>query len=1736
MRSFVLFLLTLISVQAAIAQSTSATAISLNPNTRGSGTVSPTERYHYFKTLLPADGTINVFVDGTHKGGGAGSFDAYVYDKGLRQIGVKRQLGNRNISSGQQLSDTLQVFSRTADSIYIMLYHGGTSTFDFSVSYSITDRHPGDQESNDTYQSAIQIAPGETKQGLIGYTANAATDRYDYYKTLLPTSGTVQLVVDGIHTGGGSNHFDIYAYDKGHRQVYVKRTVGNRNFSYGERFSDTLLIYSRSVDSLYFLVYHGASASFAYKISYEMIDQQQEDPEPNDRFQDAKPIGFDQTTYGRIGNVANGVVDRYDYYWAVMPADGTLSFLVDATQSGGPAGNIELYVLDKGQRQIGVKRQLGNKSHVLNDQFTDTFRVHSRGQDTIYFFLYVGGRASFNYGISVSVEDQSPVDVEPNDRLSAAVPIGYQEVKQGHLGYTTNAAVDRYDYYRGIMPADGTVTVYIKAQHTGGGDGSFDLFVLDKSERQIGVKRQLGGGSHKPYDVFTDSLKVYSRAMDTVYFLAYHSGSSSFAYEISFEVQDQSDQDAEPNGEMREAILMDHNQTVAGHIGYTANAVTDRYDYYKTMLPVDGTITVYIEGTNTGGGAGSFDFFVYDQGQRQIAVKRGVGNDKAALGESFKDTIEIASRAADTIYFLVYQGSGRSNTYKIRYLMPDALKGDPEPNNTFNEAAPVQLTDTIVGLLGYVSNAVTDRNDYFKMAVPEKSTITLYLEAIHTGGTEGSFAVYGYDNNRRQLFSKTTVGRSVKQGETLLDTLEIRCNSTDTLYLLFYQGANRSFNYAARMKVVDNKPVAAFSYTRTGNEFGFVNKSRNTNAVTWRLGNNQTSTVNYPIQELNPGFYSIRLIATNTTCNFRDTAIQEIRVSGVESFTPNQAGVGGDLLMNIYGGGLVENTEVMLTSNGVTINASELITVPKGTEMGAVFDLHFANPGVYDLTIQFPNEAPIVYEKALRVDDFIYPETWSEVVGPAIWRTGREAYFNLVIGNKGNTMARGAIVALAWPKSVEIEFLGKEHRPDPNEFMEVIMDDGELIRTKQDVVQWIYDANTVGSIDTFGREAFDGYIKYFTVPMVPAGGTVEIPFKASSSLSGMHSFKTYTVKPNQFGSCETFNIGNALTGPAAVELYINTLDILVDEAKVPKTTKIPAQVAVKTLKVTQKHIDNSSKILSHRFWAWYYGADDLTESEYYDYYKEGLAADEFAINQLKDLALDQSIDLGVGALASRRMGSLKDQVDLQNKRMLYHDNKAKAFMEKSFEPPLTKSGERYRALSAQESKLFVEQFTAGSKTLEEIRQLNEYMNALKGAKDLKTAVGELEALYKYVKENCPEHEKQMKELMDRLNKELDIVDQRDKDSETRTSYDPNAIYGPSGSKAQRYVNSSGRQAFVVMFENVDTAKADAQIVQILDTLDKTRFDLSSFEFGNVTIGKKMFRVPKGRHEFVMEKSLLPERNMKVRINASLDTATGVVNWQFTSIDPNTGDLPDFDGFLPPNKDYPSGEGSVSYTVNPLKNLPNGTEIRSRASIIFDTNEPILTNTWLNTIDTERPRGTIRAEVLEDSLILLSYNAVDAGSGVDYYHLYMSEDNSEWIPIPGGQGDSIILFGDPGKTYHFRMEAVDKAGNREQKSAIGEAVVKLPEENIVQPVRNWRVYPIPSQGDLNLEFDVPVAQQLSVQVFSANGQRVAELYNGNAPQGPIKITRTVPHLSTGLYFIQVRGSRGLDLKKKVLISK
>lgn len=187
------------------------------------------------------------------------------------------------------------------------------------------------------------------------------------------------------------------------------------------------------------------------------------------------------------------------------------------------------------------------------------------------------------------------------------------------------------------------------------------------------------------------------------------------------------------------------------------------------------------------------------------------------------------------------------------------------------------------------------------------------------------------------------------------------------------------------------------------------------------------------------------------------------------------------------------------------------------------------------------------------------------------------------------------------------------------------------------------------------------------------------------------------------------------------------------------------------------------------------------------------------------------------------------------------------------------------------------------------------------------------------------------------------------------SFDPNTKVGSSGSGGPRfYISGEEPLRYVIHFENVSSATAPAQEVAVVDDLNPAIIDLSTFAFGPVAFGDEFVELPVG-HDFEVTVDLRPEKHLSVRVRARLDETTGRVEWRFASLDPTTG-LPIDDplaGFLPPNVNPPEGDGSVVFTVSPQPGLPTGTQITNQASIVFDTNEPILTPVWLNTINQPR---------------------------------------------------------------------------------------------------------------------------------------------------------------------------------------
>jgi hypothetical protein len=286
------------------------------------------------------------------------------------------------------------------------------------------------------------------------------------------------------------------------------------------------------------------------------------------------------------------------------------------------------------------------------------------------------------------------------------------------------------------------------------------------------------------------------------------------------------------------------------------------------------------------------------------------------------------------------------------------------------------------------------------------------------------------------------------------------------------------------------------------------------------------------------------------------------------------------------------------------------------------------------------------------------------------------------------------------------------------------------------------------------------------------------------------------------------------------------------------------------------------------------------------------------------------------------------------------------------------------------------------------------------------------------------------------------------------SCDPNQKVGPAGHNTLRYIKGNNPLAYAVYFENVDTATAPAQTVIITDTLIAGSWDLSTFSFSSISIGDTTVYPPMYVSTFYMEVDLRPGNNLITGITGKLDEASGIITWKFVSLDPVTR-KPTTDplaGFLPPNISPPHGQGNVVYVVQPNLDLPSGTLIGSSASIVFDTNKPIATNSWENHLDRTPPVSSIDiiGETQISNLVNLSWTGSDDHSGISTYLLYASVNDGPFIEWLSTSATSCTFQGDSCYHYKFYIVAVDSVGNKEQNSSPEIRVMINP---FLQPVLN-----------------------------------------------------------------------------------
>lgn len=352
------------------------------------------------------------------------------------------------------------------------------------------------------------------------------------------------------------------------------------------------------------------------------------------------------------------------------------------------------------------------------------------------------------------------------------------------------------------------------------------------------------------------------------------------------------------------------------------------------------------------------------------------------------------------------------------------------------------------------------------------------------------------------------------------------------------------------------------------------------------------------------------------------------------------------------------------------------------------------------------------------------------------------------------------------------------------------------------------------------------------------------------------------------------------------------------------------------------------------------------------------------------------------------------------------------------------------------------------------------------------------------------------------------------------SLDPNMKTGPVGYNDLNCVNGNTPMDYIIEFENVDTASAATSDVYLFDTLDLSKFDLSTFRFLEFGFDEQVVDVSSQNTNFTQELDLRPAKNTILRISGSLDETSGIARWEFISLDADTREPNTSvdDGFLNPNLDGTEGRGYVSFQVKPIADLDNGVSIENSASIVFDASQAIITPVFLNTIDKQAPESNVFeiTDFINDSTFVVRWLANDDAAGIAETELYMSiNDTATYRICDGMVNDTLVYTGRIGDTYAFYTVATDWVGNREETPSAPDATITPSISTSIQQQKGSELTVFPNPFAEALTLSSTNALSTSFQIIDMLGKTV---YTGTIAGKTLSLN--LGQFDAGTYFLHI----------------
>ncbi|MBQ1774504.1 MAG: pre-peptidase C-terminal domain-containing protein [Prevotella sp.] len=630
----------------------------------------------------------------------------------------------------------------------------------FLVGYAHTPApYVNDPEPNDTWERAYQIESGNVQQGHLGYKRGSYTDTEDWFKIVVPDEGTVTFTTHassrlrlswlGMYTLNAEGNAVDYRNDK----------------NMDAQGKDSTVIYTvpNVAPGTYHVRLRRYNGSGGYKLTYDFkANTYGADSPDNDTWQNAVDMALDTPTDGRLGYHFNGNTDTEDWMKIVVPEEGKITFTAKAETSLRLSW-LGMYTLNADGTAVDYRNDKNMDAQGRDS--TVVYEVPDVAIGTYYVRLrrYNGyGGYTLNAYFTSHADEADP---EPNDTWQEAMPLKSGPAVTGQLGYTFNGNTDAVDWYKIVVPKEGSITFSTRTEttlrlswlgmYTLNADGNAVDYRNDKNMDAQGK----------------DSTVVYTVpdvAPGTYYVqLKRYNGYGTYSLQYVHN-PNAHENDPEPNNEWAASTLIESGTIQQGCLGYHFNGNTDTEDWFRIELPDEGKVTFAATAETT---LRLSWLGMYTLNAEGTAVDYRNDKNMDALGKDSTVVYTVPDCKPGTYYVRLRRYNGYGG-YRLDYTFtPNTHGQDNLDNDTWQQGDIIETGITQQGRLGYRFNGDTDTEDWFRIELPYVGNITLSTHAeptlrlswlgLYIPNAEGSAVDYRTDKNMDAQGNDTTVTFSV---------------------------------------------------------------------------------------------------------------------------------------------------------------------------------------------------------------------------------------------------------------------------------------------------------------------------------------------------------------------------------------------------------------------------------------------------------------------------------------------------------------------------------------------------------------------------------------------------------------------------------------------------------------------------------------------------------------------------------------------------------------------------------------------------------------------------------------------------------------------------------------------------------------------------------------------------------------------------------------------------------------